>query len=137
LTNISNHADVLELPQTTRPTRPRFPRLIGTETKTIIQPLVRTFGVDADPFGHLIDQPYTHQPSLFISNHADVLELPQTSRPSRFPRLIGTETKTFIQPLVRTFGVDADPFGHLIDQPYTHQPSLFISNHADVHMKPQ
>jgi hypothetical protein len=34
----------------------RFPRLIGIET-TIIQPLVRTFGVDAAPFGHLMYQP--------------------------------------------------------------------------------
>jgi hypothetical protein len=59
--------------------------------------VVRTFVVDAEPFGHLMYQAFTHQPSLYMSIHADVLLLLRTSRSSRSLRLIGTET-TIIQP---------------------------------------
>jgi hypothetical protein len=100
-------------------------KILGIET-TISHLLLRTHVDDADPFVDLIYQLlHTHKPSLSIKNHADVLYLLPTCRPSQFPRLLGTES-TINHSELHTYIVDADPFVHFTYQSYTHTPSKSI-----------
>jgi hypothetical protein len=95
-----------------------FQRLIGTSDTTINQPRLPTkYLDDADSVTNLLYH--------ILASCCGTLLLPATCRRSRFPRLIGMDV-TINQPLVSTYLDDADPDVDSADQPYTHQPSLYI-----------